>query len=36
MGDALFHAVVAARRAEADRLHDQDPVDIAAALRWVC
>jgi len=35
MGDALFHAVVAVRRAEADRLRDQDPADIAAALRWV-
>ena len=35
MGDALFHAVVAVRRAEADRLRDQDPADIVAALRWV-
>jgi len=35
MGDALFHAVIAVRRAEADRLRDQDPADIVAALRWV-
>jgi glutamine synthetase len=35
MGDALFDAVVAVRRAEADRLRDQDPADIVAALRWV-
>jgi len=35
MGDALFHAVVAVRRAEADRLRDQDPADVVAALRWV-
>ncbi|RSM44797.1 glutamine synthetase [Actinoplanes sp. ATCC 53533] len=35
MGDALFDAVVAVRRAEADRLRDQDPAAIAAALRWV-
>jgi glutamine synthetase len=35
MGDALFDAVVAVRRAEADRLRDQDPTNIVAALRWV-
>lgn len=35
MGDPLFDAVVAVRRAEADRLRDQDPADIVAALRWL-
>lgn len=35
MGDALFDAVVAVRRAEADRLRDQDPTNIVAALRWL-
>ncbi|WP_030442958.1 glutamine synthetase family protein [Actinoplanes subtropicus] len=35
MGDALFGAVVAVRRAEADRLRDQDPAGVVAALRWV-
>ena len=35
MGDALFDAVVAVRRAEADRLRDRDPTNIVAALRWV-
>jgi glutamine synthetase len=35
MGDALFDAVVAVRRAEAERLRDQDPAGAVAALRWV-
>jgi glutamine synthetase len=35
MGDALFDAVVAVRRAEADRLRDQSATNIVAALRWV-
>jgi len=35
MGDALFDAVVAVRRAEADRLRDHDPAGVVAALRWV-
>jgi glutamine synthetase len=35
MGDALFDAVVAVRRAEADRLRDQEPANIVATLRWV-
>jgi glutamine synthetase len=35
MGDTLFDAVVAVRRAEADRLRHLIPAAIAGALRWV-
>jgi glutamine synthetase len=35
MGDTLFDAVVAVRRAEAARLRGQDPAGIVEALRWV-
>lgn len=35
MGEVLFDAVVAVRRAEADRLRDLSPEEVVAALRWV-
>ena len=35
LGEVLFDAVVAVRRAEAARLRDAGPDDVAAALRWV-
>jgi glutamine synthetase len=35
LGQALFDAVIAVRRAEADRLRDADPDEVAAALRWL-
>jgi glutamine synthetase len=35
MGDALFDAVIAVRRAEAERLRGLDPKEVVAALRWV-
>jgi glutamine synthetase len=34
MGEVLFDAVVAVRRAEADRLRDLSPEEVVAALRW--
>jgi glutamine synthetase len=35
MGDTLFDAVVAVRRAEADRFRDSAAEEVVAALRWV-
>jgi glutamine synthetase len=35
LGPVLFDAVIAVRRAEADRLRGADPDDVVAALRWV-
>jgi glutamine synthetase len=35
MGDTLTDAVLAVRRAEADRFRDAAPEDVVAALRWV-
>jgi glutamine synthetase len=35
MGDTLTDAVLAVRRAEADRFRDATPEDVVAALRWV-
>jgi len=35
LGDLLTDAVLAVRRAEADRFRDTAPPDVAAALRWV-
>jgi glutamine synthetase len=35
MGDVLFEAVIAVRKAEADRLRDRTPEEVVAALRWV-
>jgi glutamine synthetase len=35
LGDMLTDAVLAVRRAEADRFRDAEPADVAAALRWV-
>jgi len=35
MGDTLFDAVVAVRRAEADRFRDSTAEEVVAALRWV-
>jgi glutamine synthetase len=35
MGDILTDAVIAVRRAEADRFRDTAPEDVAAAVRWV-
>jgi glutamine synthetase len=35
LGDALFDAVAAVRRAEAARLRDCSPDQVAAALRWL-
>jgi glutamine synthetase len=35
MGEALFDAVVAVRKAEADRLRDLSPEAVVSALRWV-
>lgn len=35
MGDTLFDAVVAVRRAESARFRDRTPEEIVAALRWV-
>lgn len=35
LGPVLFDAVIAVRRAEADRLRGADPHDVVAALRWV-
>jgi glutamine synthetase len=34
MGEVLFDAVVAVRRAEADRLRDLSSEEVVAALRW--
>jgi glutamine synthetase len=34
-GDTLMDAVVAVRRAEAERFRDTSPEDVVAALRWV-
>jgi glutamine synthetase len=35
LGDTLTDAVLAVRRAEADRFRDATPEEVAAALRWV-
>ena len=35
LGDMLMDAVLAVRRAEADRFRDTSPEDVVAALRWV-
>ena len=35
MGDMLTDAVLAVRRAEAERFQGAEPADVAAALRWV-
>ena len=35
LGDMLMDAVLAVRRAEADRFRDASPEDVVAALRWV-
>jgi glutamine synthetase len=35
LGDTLFDAVIAVRRAESARLKDHTPDEVAAALRWV-
>jgi glutamine synthetase len=35
LGDTLMDAVLAVRRAEADRFRDASPEDVVAALRWV-
>lgn len=35
LGDTLTDAVLAVRRAEAERFRDASPEDVAAALRWV-
>ncbi len=35
MGDTLFDAVVAVRRAEAERFRDSTAEEVVAALRWV-
>jgi glutamine synthetase len=35
LGDVLMDAVLAVRRAEADRFRDMSPHDVVAALRWV-
>ena len=35
LGDMLMDAVLAVRRAEADRFRDTPPEDVVAALRWV-
>jgi glutamine synthetase len=35
LGDTLMDAVLAVRRAEADRFRDAAPEDVVAALRWV-
>jgi glutamine synthetase len=35
LGDLLTDAVLAVRRAEADRFRDASPEDVVAALRWV-
>ena len=35
LGDMLTDAVLAVRRAEAERFQGADPADVAAALRWV-
>jgi glutamine synthetase len=35
LGDMLTDAVLAVRRAEADRFRDTPPEDVVAALRWV-
>jgi glutamine synthetase len=34
-GDTLMDAVVAVRRAEAERFRDTSPEDVVAALRWI-
>jgi glutamine synthetase len=35
MGDTLFDAVLAVRRAESERFRDSAPEDVVEALRWV-
>jgi glutamine synthetase len=35
LGDVLMDAVLAVRRAEADRFRDSSPEDVVAALRWI-
>jgi glutamine synthetase len=35
LGDTLLDAVLAVRRAEADRFREASPEDVVAALRWV-